>query len=122
MFQLAALALIGLQAAAPAPPCACAQFALGAGYAVPDQAVLSDEARALRDFALFSHRRIGADLIRRQGPYLQTLAAHYPHCADEALKLAWLRQVLASTSDTRVFAERLAQQYETGRRCTPPAP
>ncbi|MDQ1832695.1 hypothetical protein [Massilia scottii] len=120
MITLAALALIGLQAGASAPACGCAQFVFHAGPAASSQAVLSADARILRDFALFSHRRIGADLIRKQGPYLQTLATYFPHCADDALKLAWLRQTLASASDTRLFAERLAQQYDSGRTCPVP--
>ncbi|MDM5179263.1 hypothetical protein PO883_18890 [Massilia sp. DJPM01] len=120
MSTLAALALTGLQTGASAPSCGCAQFAADAGPAASSPALLSADARVLRDFALFSHRRIGADLIRKQGPYLQTLAAYFPHCADGALKLAWLRQTLASASDTRLFAERLAQQYDSGRTCAVP--
>lgn len=123
MSTLAALALAGLQAGAPAPACGCAQFAPDAGQPAPAQTeqALSAEGRILRDFVLFSHRRIGADLIRKQGPYLHTLAAYFPHCADDALKLAWLRQTLASASDTRLLAERLAQRYDSGRPC-PVAP
>ncbi|HEX8611747.1 MAG TPA: hypothetical protein VF800_10720 [Telluria sp.] len=118
---LAALALAALQTGTSAPACGCAQFAPDAGQPVREQAPLSAEGRILRDFVLFSHRRIGADLIRKQGPYLHTLAAYFPHCADDALKLAWLRQTLAGASDTRLFAERLAQQYDSARTC-PVAP
>jgi len=115
--QLAALALAGLQAAAPAAPCGCGQFAADGGPGLPAPAVLSPEARMLRDFVLFSHRRIGADLIRQQGPYLDTLSAYFPTCPDEKIKLAWLRQTLAATSDTGQFAERLARQVEQVRAC-----
>jgi hypothetical protein len=120
--KLAVLALMGLQAAAPAPHCGCEQFALNAGSAVLDRAVLSDGARTLRDFVLFSHRRIGADLIRKHGPYLDTLYTVFPQCTSDTVKLAWFRQALASTSDTRLFAERLAQQYDAVHACTVPAP
>jgi hypothetical protein len=119
--QLAALAFAGVQAATPAAPCACEQFERDARGAISDGAVLSADARTLRDFVLFSHRRIGADLIRKHGPYLDTLSAFFPHCPDEAVKLAWLRQLLAGASDTQLFAERIAQQYETVRACTLPA-
>ncbi|MFB9245935.1 hypothetical protein IV454_12095 [Massilia antarctica] len=122
MITLAALALTGMQAGASAPACGCGQFALDAIPAASSQAVLSAEARVLRDFALFFHRRIGADLIRKQGPYLQTVAAYFPHCANDTVKLAWLRQTLASAGDTRLFAERLAQQYDAGRTCSVPNP
>ena len=116
--QLAALALVGLQASVPATACGCAQFVPDAGNTATDHPALSDAARTLRDFVLFSHRRIGADLIGKQGPYLQSLSAFFPYCADEAVKLAWFRQMLVSTSDTSLFAERLAQQYDSGRECT----
>jgi hypothetical protein len=118
--QLAALALSALHALAAAAPdaaCGCAQFAPQAPQAAPDQGGRSAPARAVRDFVLFSHRRIGADLIRKQGPYLDTLSASFPHCADDALKLAWLRQSFAGTSDTRLFAERLAHQVDASRAC-----
>lgn len=129
MRRLAALALIGLPAGvlaasttAPAVPCGCAQFAQHAISAPVGVApgVLSAQARALRDFVLFSHRRIGADLIRQHGPYLHSLSAAFPHCADEAIKRRWLRELLASTSDTLVFAERLAKQYDSGGACGVP--
>lgn len=115
--QLAALAVAGLQAAAPAAPCGCAQFALDADTVLPAPAVLSPGGRSLRDFVLFAHRRIGADLIRQQGPYLHTLSGHFPSCPDEARKLAWLRRTLAATSDTSAFAGRIVQQYERARAC-----
>lgn len=118
--QLAALALMAAQAAAPPAPCGCDRFDRDTGRAKSDGAVLSDNARTLRDFVLFSHRRIGADLIRKHGPYLDTLAAFFPRCSDE-VKLAWLRQILASTSDTRLLAERIAQQYDIVRECPLPA-
>ena len=116
--QLAALVLAGLQTTAPAAPCGCAQFALDAGSVRSDDAKLSVSARTLRDFILFSHRRIGADLIHKHGPYLDTLSAFFPHCANDAVKLAWLRQTLAGVADTRLFAERIAQQYDSGHACT----
>lgn len=119
---LAALALAAaLQAGDPLPACGCAGFAPGAGQLGAQQAALSAQARTLRDFVLFSHRRIGADLIRKQGPYLDTLSNYFPHCADQALKLAWMRQALAYASDTRLFAERLAGQVDSSRAC-PAAP
>jgi hypothetical protein len=112
--HLAALILIGMQAAAPSVPYGCAQFAPGIYRALPEGAALSADARTIRDFALYSHRRIAEDLIQGRGPYLETLLAYFPQCEDRATKLAWLRQLLASTSDTRIFAERIANQYETG--------
>ena len=116
--QLAALALSGLQAAAPPAPCGCAQFR----SAPPaSEAALSAQARQVRDFVLFSHRRIGADLIARRGPYLDTLAAFFPSCADPSVKLAWFRQLLASTSDTGVFAESIARHNDASRDCPSPA-
>ena len=118
--QLAALALAGLQAASPPASCGCGQFRLSPDPVVASSPALSAQALVLRDFVLFSHRRVGADLIARRGPYLDTLAGFFPHCADASLKLAWFRQLLASTSDTRLFAERLAQHYDTGRSCPPP--
>lgn len=114
---LAALALATLQAGEPGPACGCAGFAPGAGQPAVQQAALSLEARTVRDFVLFSHRRIGADLIRKQGPYLDTLSNYFPHCTDQALKLAWLRQALADASDTRLFAERVAGQVDSSRAC-----
>lgn len=119
--HLAALALAVLHAGSAAASCGCAQFALDAGAAGSGQAVLSAGGRSMRDFVLFSHRRIGADLIRRHGPYLSTLTALFPHCPDDALKLAWLRQAFAGTSDTRLFAERIAQQYDSASACPLPA-
>lgn len=116
--QFAAFALVGLQASTPASPCGCAQFAPDAGSTVTQQAAPSSKARMLRDFVLFSHRRIGADLIRRHGPYVQSLSAFFPTCPDDAVKLAWFRQMLARTSDTGLFAERLAQQVDSSRACT----
>lgn len=118
---LAALALAALQATSQAAPCGCAQFAGDAPPAVPGQALLSPGARSVRDFVLFSHRRIGADLIRKHGPYLSTLSASFPHCPDDAVKLAWLRQAFASTSDTPLFAERIAHQYDSASACSIPA-
>lgn len=120
--RLAALACAGLHvASAAAPPapvsCGCAQFAPDAPRPVANPSLLSDEARALRDFVLYSHRRIGADLIRKQGPYLATLTAAFPHCSDPAIKHAWLRQIFASTSETHLVAERVALQAESSRAC-----
>jgi hypothetical protein len=126
--QLAALALLGLQAVAMAAspaPCGCTQFALGAAAgqtikATPAPAALSEGGRALRDFVLFSHRRIGADLIRSEGPYLSTLSASFPHCTDAAVKLAWLRETFAATSETPIFADRVARQFDNSRACKLP--
>ena len=129
---LAALALLGWHIATPAAPCGCAQFTLDAGDLAADVATtvpktaagapaLSANARAVRDFVLFSHRRIGADLIRAEGPYLHTLSGLFPHCLDDARKLAWLRQLLASTSDTSVFAERIARHYDQAGVCEAPS-
>jgi 3-oxoacyl-[acyl-carrier-protein] synthase III len=118
--NLAVLTLVGLQAATPAAPCGCAQFAGNTQYAAHDGTALSAGARTIRDFTLHAHRRIAEDLIQRHGPYLETLVAYFPHCADREVKLAWLRQLLASTSDTRVFAERIANQYEASRVCGRP--
>ncbi|QNA87775.1 hypothetical protein G4G28_03550 [Massilia sp. Dwa41.01b] len=119
--QLAALALAGLQATAMAAPCGCAPFAPDAEQSVPAPAAPSPEARTLRDFVLFAHRRIGADLIRQQGPYLDTVSTYLSSCPDETLKRAWLRRALAATSDTSQFAERIAHAYEQARACPPPA-
>jgi hypothetical protein len=109
-----------LQAAAPPPACGCAQFSLDAPSAPRESAALSADARSVRDFVLFSHRRIGADLIRGQGPYLQSLLSVFPHCTDEAIKLVWFRQMLASTNDTEALAMRIAHQFDASLAC--PAP
>lgn len=119
--RLAALAFAGLHAttqAAPPSSCGCAQYLPGAANASGQHAALSPQARTLRDFALFSHRRIGADLINKKGPYLDTLTAALPHCGDGGLTLSWLRQVLAESGDTRLFAERIARQVDSSRACT----
>ncbi|QNA98679.1 hypothetical protein [Massilia sp. Se16.2.3] len=73
----------------------------------------------MRDFVLFAHRRIGADLIRQQGPHLDTVSTYLSSCPDETLKRAWLRRALAATSDTSQFAERIAHAYEQARACPP---
>ena len=83
---------------------------------------MSASGRAIRDFALYAHRRIAEDLIRQRGLYLDTLIDAFPYCQQRATKLAWFRQLLASTSDTRIFAERIAQQHESSRSCTSGAP
>lgn len=118
--NLAVLALIGIQAATPGPQCGCTQFAPNTPSIVSKGAALSAGARTIRDFALYSHRRIAEDLIQKRGPYLDTLIAYFPNCQDREAKLTWLRQLLASTSDTRVFAERIANQYEISRVCGHP--
>lgn len=118
----AILVLIGAQALAPAAPCGCAQFAGADPYAGNEAAIVSDSGRAIRDFALYAHRRIAEDLIRQRGLYLDTLIDAFPYCQQRATKLAWFRQLLASTSDTRIFAERIAQQHESSRSCPSGAP
>lgn len=118
---LAVLAFAGLQAAVPAWACGCAPFEPNAGRSVPAATSLSAEACTLRDFVLFSHRRIGADLIRKHGPYLDTLSAFFPQCQNAAAKLDWFRQTFASTSDTRLFAEQLALQVDASRECRAPS-
>jgi hypothetical protein len=114
--NFAILALIGMQAVTPVPPCACAQFS-PAIQAIPNEVVLSKRARVIRDFALYSHRRIVEDLIQQRGLYLETVLSYLPQCEERAAKLAWLRQVLLSTNDTLIFAERIAYQYEIGQSC-----
>lgn len=102
--------------AAPLAPCGCRQFEL-ATAPFKSEAVLSPQARSLRDFVLFSHRRIGADLIRKQGPYLGTLSSAFSFCSDESVKLAWLRKTFSASADTREFAERMAQQFDSSHAC-----
>ncbi|MFP5391402.1 MAG: hypothetical protein ACLGI6_07645 [Gammaproteobacteria bacterium] len=119
MMMFAAFALAGLQATTAAPACPCTSVAAQSQPARPPDAVLSAQARTIRDFALFAHRRIVADLIRQRGPYLDTLIDYFPACPDRELKLAWLRRVVASTSDTREFAERIAQQADSGNCAHP---
>ena len=67
---------------------------------------------ALRDFALFSHRRIADDLVRGEGVYLDTVLAQLSACGNRAGDIAWLRQLASDTSDTNQIAEHIA------RRCT----
>lgn len=103
-----------------ATACGCARFALASTGPATAPLVLTAQAIELRDFVLYTHRDIAADLIRRRGPYLATLSAFFPTCPDEPRKLAWFREQLALHPDTAHFAERISQQYLVTRNC--PAP
>jgi len=112
---LAMLSMLATQAAAVAPPCGCEQALTASAGAA--QAVVSAQARVVRDYVLFSHRKIADDLVRQEGVYLETLLALLTYCGDNAAKTAWLRRLAADTADTDVFADRIARSYEYGNTC-----
>ncbi len=93
-----ALLLLTIAQAAQSAPCGCP---------TADIPVQADAQRKLRDFALFNHRRIVDDLVRREGIYLDSLLAALPQCADRDAQVGWLRQLAADTPDTAAFAQRL---------------
>ena len=96
--------------------CAPILLATGVWPALLPAAHASDApAHALRDFALFSHRRIADDLVRGNGVYLDTLLSQLAACGDRAGAIAWLRQLALDSPDTDQFADHIA------RRCATPA-
>ena len=94
---LLAASLLAAQASAQ-PSCGCAPF---------DR----------RDYALFSHRKIADDLVRREGVYLASLLDALASCPDRKLKTEWLRRVATDTADTAAFANRIALAFEQGDSC-----
>jgi len=112
---IALVSLLASQAAAvPQPTCGCAPF--HADSAAPP-ALSTPDARAIRDFTLFSHRKLADDLVRQDGAYLDTLLAALNSCPDRAAKLHWLRRVAADTADTAAFAGRIVRAHEQGMLC-----
>lgn len=97
--RFALLLLLTIAQAAHSAPCGCP---------APETPVQADAQRRLRDFALFNHRRIVDDLVRREGIYLDTLLESLPHCTDRSTQIDWLRQLAADTPDTASFAQRLS--------------
>lgn len=115
---IALVSLLATQAAAlPQPTCGCAPF--HADSAAPP-ALSTPDARAIRDFSLFSHRKLADDLVRQDGVYLDTLLAALDSCADRGAKLSWLRRVAADSADTSAFAGRIVRAYEQGNLCPRP--
>ena len=110
------LALVSLLASTAAPACGCAPFQRSD---LPAATELAAEALAIRDFALFSHRKLADDLVRQDGPYLNTLLAELRHCPDRAAKLAWLRRQAGASADTAAFAISIAQAHQQGASCPP---
>lgn len=117
MFIALASVLAAQALAAPQPSCGCAPF--HADSATPP-ALSTPDARTIRDFALFSHRKIADELVRQDGAYLDTLLSALDSCADRGAKLAWLRQVAAENADTTVFAARIVRAHEQGKLCPRP--
>ncbi len=118
---IATLSLLAVQAASVAPPaCGCAQYATGAYATAPP--VASAQARAIRDFALYTHRKIADELVRGQGPYLDNLLPLLAGCAERERKIAWLRQLALSAADTDAFADRIARTHEAAQACARPSP
>jgi len=112
------LSLLASHAAASSqPPCGCEQYLSVSAVEGPPLATVSPQARAIRDFALFSQRKIADDLVRQEGVYLETLLASLTVCNDNALKTAWLRRLAADIADTDMFANRVAHSYERGSTC-----
>jgi hypothetical protein len=112
-----------------ATPCAaadaCTWFEPDAGPVAQSTRILSDRAREIRDFALFAHRKIGADIIERQGLYLETLLDALPACADRNKKITWLTRLLIEAPDTGQFADRIARLIDAANPAPPataPAP
>ncbi len=64
---------------------------------------------ALRDFVLFSHRKITDDLVQGKGVYLDTLLTRLAACGARKATLDWLRQLAIDTADTSEFADRIAR-------------
>lgn len=101
--------------------------ASGAAGAAPPP--LSPPALAIRNFVLFSHRKLADELVLGEGVYLDSLLARLPGCDARAARIAWLRQVALDTVETDAFADRLARTVVPGAACasagvapTAPAP
>ena len=107
----------GAAVAAPADP--CARYRAGADLAAPP--VASPQARAIRNFVLFSHRKLADELVLGEGVYLDSLLAALTGCPEHAQKTSWLRQVALSTPDTDAFADRIARSFEYGSSAANPA-
>lgn len=87
--------------------------ASGAAVAPP----LSPPALAVRNFVLFSHRKLADELVLGEGVYLDSLLARLPGCDTRAARIAWLRQVALDTVETDAFADRLARTVVPGAEC-----
>ncbi len=98
--------------AAAQPPCGCAQYHAASGPVAPAAASLTPHALAIRDFILYSHRKITDDLVRQEGVYLDTLLAALSVCPDNAVKTGWLRRAVADTADISALAERVARSAD----------
>jgi hypothetical protein len=77
----------------------------------------SAQALAIRNFSLFSHRKLADELVLGEGVYLDTLLTLLPGCDARATKISWLRQVARETVDTDAFADQLARSYVPGSTC-----
>lgn len=85
-------------------------------------APVSPQARTIRDFSLFSHRKLADELVLGEGVYLDSLLALLPGCDTRAARIARLRQVALETVETDAFAERLARSYVPGITCSSQLP
>lgn len=92
------------------------------GAAVPAPAMASPQALAIRNFSLFSHRKLADELVLGDGVYLDSLLALLPGCDTRAAQVARLRQVALETVETDAFADRLARSTVARPACaSPPA-
>jgi hypothetical protein len=101
-----------------AKACGCSLFDTHIASDFPQPEIFSSDAKTIRDFALFSHRKIAEDTIQNKGLYLETILDYFQTCDDRSRKMKWLRQELVDTADTVVFANRIASLYETGKQCS----
>jgi hypothetical protein len=68
-----------------------------------------EQERMLREFVLFSSRKLANDIINGSGPYLDTIASFFPlDCADDSKRRQWLRDVLANAESGPAFARQLS--------------
>lgn len=100
-----------------AEACDCSRLDSHIASEFPQPEILSSDAKAIRDFVLFSHRKIAEDAIQNRGMYLDTIIDYLQECGDKPRKMKWLRQALVDTADTVVFANRIASMYESGKHC-----
>lgn len=103
----------------PAIACECELFDSATSVYSPPE-TWSEEARVIRDFSLYAHRRIVDGIIQGQGIYFETVLNYLHHCHSRSKKTAWLRQLSVNTPDTAVFANRIAGIYEAGAACNTP--
>jgi hypothetical protein len=88
----------------------------------PATTPLNPAALKVRNFVLYSHRRIVDDLALRQGVYLDTVLDAFPSCPDRQQKMSWLRQLVVDAPDTGDFAERIVLQLQRVSACPPALP